>query len=88
MEFTEKDVRVVNDVILVNKIGRIASYSEMDKAILLDKSMKWIVGTAEKIVCIDCNKDDIIQKICELLNNADQDILETFIFKPRGLKKN
>lgn len=49
MNFQLKHISVDDNWIHVVGIGRVGLYSSSDKAILLDYSMKWIVGANERI---------------------------------------
>lgn len=55
--------------IRVDGIGRIGMYSSFDKAILLDFSMKYIVGINERI---PCERSEIKNKICDLFLDTNK----------------
>jgi hypothetical protein len=57
-----KKISINSNSIEVVGLGRIGMFSPYDQAILLDYSMKWIVGTNDKIPCSSQIKD----KICDL----------------------
>ena len=67
----ENDIEIFDNWIRIEKIGRIGLYSPSRKSILLDYSLKWIIGTNEDI---PCNYKEIKVKILELFKNY-----ETFI---------
>ena len=50
----------------VDGVGRIGLYAKDKHAILLDYSMKWIVGSNEEI---PCREDEIKDKILKLFND-------------------
>ena len=52
----------------VDGVGRIGLYAIDKKAILLDYSMKWIVGSNEEI---PCKEYEIKDKIMDLFNGKD-----------------
>ena len=59
------DIDVYEGWILVKGIGKIGLYSPSTQCILLDYSMKWMVGTN---VRIPCKHDEIVSKILHLFN--------------------
>jgi hypothetical protein len=61
-----KHVSVYDNWVYVDGVGRIGMYSPYDKAILLDWSMKFIVGTNERIP-VD-STSQIVEKIKILFN--------------------
>lgn len=60
---TEAEIWIDDNWISVNNVGRIGRYARDKKVILLDYSMKWIVGTNENI---SCDILEVKQKIIEL----------------------
>jgi len=64
-KITEKDIWIYDNWINVNGVGRIGLYLPSEKAIGLDWSMKFIVGTNEKIPC-SYNEREIKNKIIKL----------------------
>jgi hypothetical protein len=60
------NVIINNGWISVEGLGRIGMYSNYDQCILLDYSMKWIVGTNERIYC---SIGQVESKIKELFKN-------------------
>jgi len=64
-KITEKDISIYDNWINVDGVGRIGLYLPSEKSIGLDWSMKFIVGTNEKI---PCNYSEIKTKIVELFN--------------------
>lgn len=50
----------------VKGVGRIGMWAWDKKAIILDYSMKWIVGSNEEI---PCSKSEIADKVLRLFNN-------------------
>jgi len=64
---SEKDIWIYDNWINVDGVGRIGLYSPSDNSIGLDWSMKYIVGTNEKIPC-SYNESEIKTKILELFN--------------------
>ena len=66
-----KDRICINDQwIVVSGLGRIGMYAPDKKAILLDYSMKWIVGSNDEI---PCKEYEIKDKIIELFNKTKND---------------
>jgi len=61
----EKHINIYDNWISINGVGRIGLYSPMDRAILLDYSMLFIVGTNENIPC-ENDHSKIKQKILNL----------------------
>lgn len=64
-QITKDQVWMSDHWINVNGIGRIGLYVMDKKAILLDYSMKWIVGSNTEIPCAE---DEVKTKIVELFN--------------------
>jgi hypothetical protein len=62
---TEKDIWIYDNWINVDGVGRIGLYLPSENSIGLDWSMKFIVGTNEKI---PCSYSEIKTKIVELFN--------------------
>lgn len=62
----KKDISIIDSWIHVRNIGRIGLYSPSRKEILLDYSMKWIIGTNKSI---SCKYSEIENKIIELFQN-------------------
>jgi len=60
---TEKDIWIYDNWINVDGVGRIGLYLPSENSIGLDWSMKFIVGTNEKI---QCSYSEIKTKIVEL----------------------
>ena len=58
---------IVDNWINVDGLGRIGMYSTFDNSILLDYSMKFIVGNNDRIPCSN-NHSDIKNKIMGLFN--------------------
>lgn len=69
MNLTKDKVYVHDGWIHVEGVGRIGLYSSYDKAILLDYSMKFIVGTNERILC---DRLEVVDKIVELFNKKEK----------------
>ncbi len=63
MEIFEKNIWINNNWICIDGLGKVGLYSVYDKAILLDYSMKWIVGTNDRI---PCERYEIKSKILNL----------------------
>lgn len=62
---TKKDIWIHDGWINVDGVGRIGMYLHDKKAIGLDWSMKFIVGTNENIPC-DYDENEIKTKVLEL----------------------
>ena len=69
MKIDKFDVWMNDHWINVDGIGQIGLYLPDEKAIGLDYSMKWIVGTNERIPCSD-DLNEIRDKIVELFNSS------------------
>lgn len=65
MKVSRSDIMVNEGWIYVRGIGTIGIYGKSEKAILLDYSMKFIIGTNESIPCASC---DVEEKVLALLN--------------------
>jgi hypothetical protein len=63
---TKDKIWIHDHWISVDGVGRIGLYATDKKAILLDYSMKWIIGSNEEI---PCKEHEIKDKIIELFNN-------------------
>lgn len=63
------DIDIDDNWIIVSGVGRIGLYSPSDKMILLDYSMKWIVGSNERITS-NGSLYDIRNKIKLLFNGV------------------
>lgn len=74
LKITADDIFVIDSWISVNKIGIIGLYKAYDKAIGLDYSMKYIVGTNADI---PCERYEIIDKVLELINNQKDETTST-----------
>lgn len=66
MKVERENIHISGNWISINDIGRIGLYASYKKSILLDYSMKWIVGTNEDI---PCTPSEIKDKILNLFNN-------------------
>ena len=64
-KITEKDIWIHDGWINVDGVGRIGMYLKNEQAIGLDWSMKFIVGTNERISC-DYDEREIKNKIIKL----------------------
>ena len=64
-QITKDQIWIHDNWINVDGVGRIGLYDKMRKVILLDYSMKWIVGSNTEI---PCTYDQIKDKIVELFN--------------------
>jgi hypothetical protein len=72
---SEDMIHIEDNWIRVEEIGRIGLYSPSKKSILLDYSMKWIVGTNENI---PCNTSEIKAKIVELFAKRDRKLVSLY----------
>jgi len=68
MIIDKSKIFIQDNWIHVDGVGQIGLYSPFDKAILLDYSMKWIVGTNERI---SCTPSEIIDKVINLFKKND-----------------
>ena len=59
------EMNLHDDWIHVKGLGKIGMYSKYDGAILLDYSMKWIIGTNERIICKEYEVFDKIKELFE-----------------------
>lgn len=68
-KIVEKDIWIYDGWINVDGVGRIGMYLYDEKAIGLDWSMKFIVGTNEKIPC-NVDEREIKNKIIQLFKES------------------
>lgn len=68
MIVTKEKIHIWDNWIDVDGLGRIGMYSPSQQAILLDYSMKWIVGTNERIYS-SSEEGNIKVRILELFNS-------------------
>lgn len=62
----KEDISIIDNWIAIKDVGKIGMYSPSKKAILLDYSLKWLIGTNEDIIC---EYKEIRDKIFSLFNN-------------------
>jgi hypothetical protein len=61
----KEQIHIYDNWINVDGIGRVRMYSNFDKSILLDWSMKFIVGSNDRI---PCERSGIVDKVLTLFN--------------------
>ena len=61
----KEDIYLHDGWIHVDRVGRVGMYFRSEHTIALDYSMKWIVGTNDRI---PCREDEVKDKIYELFN--------------------